>query len=108
MNDEIKVAASSFRLRDKVFDTGEVCPKCGEHVMAVRMVDPQDGHPVLWKKPCACRNAEIMAEDAEKARLRHERAKQARQRWADIPDMSPGPRSKGTRSFLGRNQRSRS
>lgn len=101
MNDVIKAAASSFRLRDKVFDTGEVCPKCGEHIMALRMVDPKDGQPVLWKKPCACRNAEIMAEDAEKAKLRKERAKQARQRWADIPDMFTGATLKGYQKLPG-------
>lgn len=51
--------SSLFQLHDRIFDTGEVCPKCGEHIMALRMVDPVDGHPVLWKKPCACRDATV-------------------------------------------------
>lgn len=88
MNDKpMQRHASPFRLRDKIFDTGEICPKCGEHIMALRMVDPKDGQPVLWKKPCACRDAEIRAEDEAKKAQDRERARQHRREWSDIPEM---------------------
>ncbi len=91
----MKKSPSLFQLRDRIFDTGEVCPKCGEHIMALRMLDPVDGHPVLWKKPCACRDAEIKAEDAAKKAQDRERARQHRREWAEMPEMFSGATLRG-------------
>lgn len=93
--------ASLFRLRDRVYDTGEICPKCGEHIMALRIADPQDGHTVVLKKPCACRDAEIKAEDAAKKARDHEKARQCRREWAEIPDLFTDATLKGYQRLPG-------
>lgn len=102
MNEKpMQALAPSFRLRDRIFDTGEICPKCGEHIMALRMADPKDGHPVLWKKPCACRDAEIKAEDAAKRERDRETARRNRRKWADIPKLFTDATLKGYRRMPG-------
>jgi len=85
--------------RPDVFDTGEICPKCGEHIYAVGI--RVGGHRAIYKKPCSCRNAQIKEEDAAAAKLRHERAREARIRWAEIPDMFCGATLKGYRRVPG-------
>ena len=92
--------ASFFKLRDKIFDTGEVCPKCGAHIMGFKFFDT-DGHPKIFRRPCACRDAEIKAEDAAKKALNSERARQHRIEWAEIPDMFTGATLKGYRKMPG-------
>lgn len=90
----------SFQLKDRVYDTGEICPKCGEHIMGLHFFD-LDGNPRILKKPCACRDAEIKAEDEAAAKLRHQRAREARLRWAEIPDIFSGATLKGYRRLPG-------
>ena len=73
-----------------VYDTGEICPHCGEHILAVKI--RVGGATVVFKKPCACRDAEVKAEDAAKKARDREEARQKRQEWAEIPEMFPAPR----------------
>lgn len=83
----------------KIFDTGEICPKCGEHIFAVRL--DLFGSSSVFKKPCKCRNAEIMAEDAKVAAARAEKSRRKRYEWADIPDLFQGATLKGYRRLPG-------
>jgi DNA replication protein DnaC len=52
-------------LPHNAFDTGEVCPTCGEHIYAARIII--GGKSVVYKKPCSCQNQIILEENAEKA-----------------------------------------
>ena len=52
-------------LPKSVFDTGEICPTCGEHILAAKII--MGGKAVVFKKPCSCQNKEILKENAEKA-----------------------------------------
>ena len=85
--------------RPNVYDTGKVCPRCGGHIYAAKILI--GGSVVEFKKPCSCRNAEIMAEDEEKRNLRKARAGETRRRWAEIPDMFTGAALKGYRRMPG-------
>ncbi len=101
MNDKpMQALAPSFSLRDRVFDTGEVCPKCGAHIMGLKFFD-LDGQPRILKKPCPCRDAEIKAEDAAKKARDRERVRQHRREWAEIPDMFSDATLKGYRRVPG-------
>lgn len=80
-------------LAGKVYDTGEICPTCGEHIYAAKI--NMGGRLVEFKKPCACRDAKIKAEDAERAKIRNERARAARISWAEIPEMFSGATLRG-------------
>jgi DNA replication protein DnaC len=71
--------------RPDVYDTGEICPKCGEHIYAAKI--RMGGRLVEFKRPCPCRDAEIKAEDAAKKARNHEVARERRRKWAEIPDM---------------------
>jgi len=82
-----------------VFDTGEVCSNCGDHIFAVKI--SIGGAAVVFKKPCACRNAEILAEDAEKAAVRAEENCKKRYAWADIPELFTDATLKGYRRLPG-------
>mgnify|MGYP000844601522 CR=1 FL=1 len=85
-----------------IYDTGRVCPRCGEHILAFRMF--YDGRVREFEKPCACRDAEIKAEDAENAARKHEAARQARRQWAEIPEMFSAATLKGYRRLPGTEQ----
>jgi DNA replication protein DnaC len=85
--------------RPDVFDTGEICPKCGEHIYAVGI--RVGGKRAIYKKPCSCRDAEIKAEDAKRRARELEAARQRRRQWADIPDMFSGATLKGYRRVPG-------
>lgn len=85
--------------RPNVYDTGEVCPKCREHIFAAKI--NIGGQLVEFKKPCSCRDAEIRAEDDAKKARHRERARQRRIEWAEIPDMFAGATLKGYRKVPG-------
>lgn len=85
-----------------VYDTGEVCPECGEHIFAAKI--DIGGRLVEFKKPCACRDAEIKAEDAAKKARDREKARQRRLEWAEIPDLFYGATLKGYRRIPGTEQ----
>ena len=72
-------------LAGKVYDTGEICPTCGEHIYAAKI--NMGGRLVEFKKPCACRDAEIKAEDAAKKARERAAAADRRREWAEIPEM---------------------
>ncbi len=93
-------SAKAFNLKDRIFDTGEVCPKCGAHIMGLKFFD-LDGHPRIWRKPCPCRDAEIRAEDSKRKKREREEARQRRRKWAEIPDMFADATLKGYRRVSG-------
>lgn len=82
-----------------VYDTGEVCPRCGEHILAMKI--RVGGGTVIFKKPCACRDAEVKAEDAAKKARDREEARKKRLEWAEIPEMFSGATLKGYRRLPG-------
>lgn len=67
------------------FDTGEICPKCGEHILAVYV--NFSGIKIAIKKPCFCRDAEIKAQDKAAAEKKAEESRVKRFAWAGIPEM---------------------
>ncbi len=79
--------------RPNVYDTGEICPNCGEHILAAKI--SIGGAMVEFKKPCSCRDAEVRAEDAAKKAQERERAQQHRREWSDIPEMFTGATLRG-------------
>lgn len=90
---------SSTALPGKIYDTGRVCPKCGDHIYAFRMW--ADGKIREFEKPCSCRDAEIKAEDASKKARDREEARQRRLKWAEIPGMFFTATLKGYRRVPG-------
>jgi DNA replication protein len=96
----MQAAAPLFRLRDRILDTGEVCPKCGAHIMGFRFFDT-DGHPKIFRRPCACRNAEIKAEDEARRAEKREHSRQHRREWSEVPDMFISATLKGYRQMSG-------
>lgn len=85
-----------------VYDTGEICPQCGEHIFAVKI--KIGGGTVVFKKPCACRDTEIRSEDAEREKRQREAARLARRKWAEVPDMFSNATLKGYRRLPGTEQ----
>lgn len=88
--------------RPNVFDTGEICPKCGEHILAVKI--NLGGNVTAFKKPCSCRNAEILAEDAAKSAAKAEENRKKRYAWAEIPELFTDATLKGYRRLPGTEQ----
>lgn len=86
-------------LPGKVYDTGRVCPKCGEHIFAFRMFC--DGKVREFEKPCACRDAKIRAEDEARQAEKRERARRRRREWAEVPEMFSDATLKGYRRLPG-------
>lgn len=70
------------------FDTGKICPKCGEHILAARL--NLGGIFTTIEKPCSCRNAEIIAQDMASDAKKAEENRKKRYAWAAIPDMFAG------------------
>ncbi len=85
--------------RPNVYDTGEICPNCGEHILAAKILI--GSVMVEFKKPCSCRDAEVRAEDAAKKAQEQERARQHRLEWSDIPEMFTGVTLRGYQRRLG-------
>lgn len=85
--------------RPNVYDTGEICPTCGEHIYAAKI--NMGGRLVEFKKPCTCQDAAVRAEDAKKKARDREEAQQKRRKWADIPEMFTGVTLKGYRRMPG-------
>lgn len=83
-------------------DTGEICPHCGEHIMAAKI--NMGGRMSEFKKPCACRNAEIKAEDAQKAAIRAEENRRKRCAWSDLPQLFSSATLNGYRRMPGTEQ----
>lgn len=82
-----------------VYDTGEICSKCGEHIFAVKI--NIGSAAVTFKRPCACRNAEVLAEDAAKAAAKAEESRKKRYEWADVPELFTEATLKGYRRLPG-------
>lgn len=82
-----------------VYDTGELCSKCGEHIFAVKI--NIGSAAVTFKRPCACRNAEVLAEDAAKAAAKAEENRKKRYAWADVPELFTEATLKGYRRLPG-------
>jgi DNA replication protein DnaC len=86
-----------------VFNTGEICPECGEPIYAAKI--SVGGKTRLLKKPCSCRSARLRAENAEKkARDRAARLEMNRRLCADcakIPDTFAGASLNGYRRLPG-------
>lgn len=97
--DEKPLEKLTSALPGKVYDTGRVCPKCGEHILAFRMFS--EGEVREFAKPCACRDAEVKAEDAAKKARDREAARQARLKWAEVPEIFAGATLKGYRRLPG-------
>ncbi|HCW79848.1 MAG TPA: hypothetical protein DG942_01940 [Ruminococcaceae bacterium] len=85
--------------RPDVYDTGEICPNCGEHIYAVKI--RMGGKLVEFKRPCACRDAEIKAEDAAKKARNRGKTRQHRRKWAEIPYMFEGATLRGYKRRSG-------
>lgn len=86
-------------LPGRIYDTGRICPKCGEHIFAFRMLF--EGNLKEFAKPCPCRNAEVLAEDAEKEARMAAQNRKKRCAWSDVPDMFRSATLKGYRHVPG-------
>ena len=57
-----------------------------------------------FEKPCACRNAEILAEDAAEAAARADKNRKKRYAWAEVPELFAGATLNGYRRLPGTEQ----
>jgi DNA replication protein DnaC len=69
------------KISPNVFDTGKICPNCGEHIFAYRF--PMSGR--VFECPCSCKSAEVRKEDARIKSEKKADARKARFTWANIP-----------------------
>lgn len=71
------------KISPNVFDTGKVCPTCGEHIFAYRFTAGSFSH--VYERPCSCKSAEVRREDAQRATEKKAEARKARFDYAGVP-----------------------
>lgn len=71
------------KISPNVFDTGKVCPNCGEHIFAYRFTAGSFSR--IYERPCSCKSAEVRREDAQRAAEKKAKARKARFDYADVP-----------------------
>ena len=72
-------------LPENIFDTGKICPECGEHILAARM--KLGVYERVFERPCSCRNAKVKAEDKAAAEAKAEENRIKRYKWAAVPEL---------------------
>lgn len=85
--------------KSRIFDTGQVCPKCGEHILAAKI--PFGGSAKTIAKPCSCRSATVEAEEQEAKERRKQALRIQRFQYAKIPEMFTSATLKGYRRLPG-------
>ncbi|HEX2986129.1 MAG TPA: ATP-binding protein [Caproiciproducens sp.] len=68
-----------------IFDTGKICPECGEHILAARVKFGAFVRTI--ERPCSCRNAKILAEDKATVEAKAAENRLKRYKWAAIPEL---------------------
>ncbi len=67
------------KISPNVFDTGKVCPNCGEHIFAYKFSTK------VYECPCSCKSSTVKAEDAQHAAEKKAEARKERFAYAGVP-----------------------